>query len=177
MIMADFRGDLQFSLGEREQFDIQLLQKAINKCVKIEKTSAELDRKGIDYIATLSGGAEIYIDAKTRRNVRIQNGYPDLALELWSVKPQNGIRGKIGWTLSTKSNVDMILYTFPRDKWGCFYLIPFQLLRMAFCENGKRWLEQYQSRIQYNGSWQSECMFVPANIVLDAVSRQMVGVA
>lgn len=177
MTVADFNTDFQFSLGEREQFDISLLQKAINKCVRVEKTTEELDRKGIDYIATLDGGSEIYIDAKTRRSVWCIDGSPVLALEMWSVKPQNGYSGKIGWTLNTETNVDMILYTFPKDKWKYFYLIPFQFLRMAFQENGRYWLDKYGSRIQENGRWQSECMFVPAHVVLEAVSKQMIGVA
>ena len=177
MTVADFYTDFQFSLGEREKFDMYLLRKAISKCIKVEKTTDELDRKGIDYIATLSGGALVYIDAKTRRRVRLVNGYPELALEMWSVKPQNGNTGKIGWTLNTESNTDMILYTFPKDQWKYFYLIPFQFLRMAFQTHGKEWFKIYGSRVQENGLWKSECMFVPANIVLDAVSEQMTGAA
>jgi hypothetical protein len=109
--------------------------------------------------------------------VWIVDGFPCLALEIWSVKPQDGNAGKIGWTLNTETNVDMILYTFPKSKWEYFYLVPFQFLRMAFQANGRDWLERYKSRIQDNGKWKSECMFVPANVVLDAVSKQMIGVA
>jgi hypothetical protein len=48
---------------------------------------------------------------------------------------------------------------------------------MAFQENGRYWLDKYGSRIQENGRWQSECMFVPAHVVLEAVSKQMIGAA
>ena len=177
MTVADFNTDFQFSLGEREQFDISILQRVISKCVTVEKTTEELDRKGIDYIATLENGAEIYIDAKTRRTVRCVDGSPELALEIWSVKPTNGNKGKIGWTLNTETNVDMILYTFPKDKWEYFYLIPFQFLRMAFQANGREWMKKYRRSVQENGTWQSECMFVPAHVVLDSVSKQMSGAA
>lgn len=177
MTVANFLQDFQFSLGEREQFDICVLKKAICKCEKVEKTTEELDRKGIDYIATLTGGAQIYIDAKARRSVWVVEGSPLLALEMWSVRPSKGNKGKLGWTLNTKTNVDMILYTFPKDKWKSFYLIPYQFLRMAFYKNGRAWLQKYGSRIQNNGSWESECMFVPANVILQAVSQQMTGIA
>lgn len=164
-------------MGERQRFDIDLLKKAIPNCVKVVKTDADTAFIGVDYIATLDGGAEIRIDGKARRKGAVVNGCePPLALELWSVCPENGNGGKPGWTCSRSTSVDMILYTFDPDECEKFYLIPFQHLRMAFQRNYRSWRETWRPRKQNNGAYRSEAMFVPANIVLDAVKDQMTGV-
>ena len=173
----DFRQKLAFSLGERERFDISHISKAISKCKEVKKTDAELDRAGVDYIATLEDGARIGIDAKAREKGASRywkHGEPELALEIWSVC---GI--KKGWTLSTRSNVDMILYTFDKADCNKFYLLPFQQLRMAFERNGKQWCEKYSRKKQQSnkGAWQSEAVFVPASVVIKAVSDTFTGAA
>lgn len=177
-MMCDFIKDLQYSMGERQRIDCELIQRAIPNCISVEKTDTELDKRGIDYIATLDGGAIISIDAKARRKGAVKQGQePRLALELWSVCPENGRRGKSGWTCSRSSEVDMVLYTFDREEWDKFYLIPFQHLRIAFQRNYRAWAEDYPPRKQNNRTWKSEAMFVPATIVLDAVVKQMTGIA
>ena len=99
----DFNQKLQFSLGEREIVDKNVLKNTICGSVKIEKTDEKLDREGIDYISPLRGGAKVFIDAKTREpgaSRYWKNGEPDLALEIWSVVRDERHPGKVGWTLS-----------------------------------------------------------------------------
>lgn len=171
--MNDWGQKLEYSLSAQQKFDIELLKKHIDKCVSITKTDTELDKKGVDCIAKLDGGSEIYIDAKTREkgcSRYWKEGVPELALEVWSV-----VKKKIGWTLSTATNVDYILYTFDREDCEKFFFIPFQLLRQAFYENGRKWKSNYPIKEQQSNTWKSSCMFVPAPIVIRAVTELMQG--
>lgn len=169
--MNDWNEKFEYSLSEQQRFDIAILKDYIPGCIEVRKTSQEEDKKGIDYIAKLNGGAEILIDAKTRMpgsKKYWKNGEAELALETWSV-----VGKKKGWTLSEESNVDYILYTFNSNEWDKFYLFPFQMLRKAFIQNGREWCERYGRKTQYSNSWTSECVFVPASVVLNAVSNTM----
>lgn len=176
-MICDFNTDLQFSFGERQKMDCELIRQSIPKCVRVEKTDRETDKTGIDYVATLVGGAKINIDAKARRRGAVKEGDAVLALEIWSVVPSPGRHwkpeGKIGWTLSTETNVDMILYTFDRSEWDKFYLVPFQHLRMAFIRNHKEWFAEYGTSTQRNKGYQSAAVFVPAKVVIQAIAQEM----
>jgi hypothetical protein len=177
-VICDFNRDLEYSLGERQRVDCDMIQRAIPNCVSVEKTDTEQDKRGIDYVATLDGGATINIDAKARRKGAVKEGHePRLALELWSVCPDSGNKGKPGWTCSRSTDVDMILYTFDRSEWDKFYLVPYQHLRMAFQRNYKTWAQKYPPRKQDNRTWKSEAMFVPASVVLSAITAQMTVIA
>ena len=84
-----FIDDLAFSMGERKKIDCLMIQRTIPHCVKVYKTDTKTDKTGIDYVAELDRGAIINIDVKTRRKgVRKPNGFPELAIESWSVVPQ-----------------------------------------------------------------------------------------
>ena len=172
----DFDERLAFSNGERGKRDAEILRNAIPNCVDVRKTDDETDRKGIDYIAILSGGAEIGIDVKTREKgaSKFWNyGEAELALEIWSVCPNNSVAGIKGWTLSDKTNVDFILYTFDASDWDKSYLLPYQLLRMAFLHNGRDWVKKYPRKRQTSNSWQSEAVFIPASVVINAIKAEM----
>lgn len=173
-----FQEKLEFSLGARQTFDLELLKNNIVGCVSVVKTDAEADRAGIDYVATLRQGAQILIDAKARAagaSRYWKYGEPELALEVWSICPTAGKPGKVGWTLSESSNADMILFTFEDAK--VFYLLPFQPLRMAFQKNYSSWLRTYGSRKERSTRWTSEAVFVPASVVMDEIRRQMRGMS
>lgn len=173
----DFNQKLEFSFGRREQIDLETIKDVISSCISVEKTDVETDKTGIDYIATLKDGAKIGIDAKAREKGASRYwkyGEAELALEIWSVCPTKTAKGKKGWTLSEKSNVDYILYTFDCNDWDKFYLLPFQLLRNAFNKNGVKWCKKYKRKKQYSDCWQSEAVFVPASVVISAVSQEMV---
>lgn len=176
----DWDEKFSYSLSAQQQFDMSLLTRHIPNCASIRKTPPEMDKSGIDYVATLENGAEVYIDGKTRTpgaSRYWKNGVPELALELWSVKEQR----KKGWAISTACNVDYILFTFDKRDCDMYFFIPYQLLRKAFIKHGKAWCEEYPRKTQASNRlgiiWHSEAVFVPAPVVLRAVSECMYGVA
>lgn len=159
-------------MGEREKIDCDNIKKIIPACVSVVKTDIESDKAGIDYIATLNNGASIGIDAKAREagvSRFWKYGEPELALEKWSVCPSSKNTGKIGWTLNTTSNVDLILFTFAPEDSQKIFLLPFQHLRMAFYKFGKKWQERYGEKIQSSGEWKSSAIFVPVSVVIDGI--------
>ena len=181
-VIHNFNQKLCYSFGEQEQSDIDILKQAFIGSVSVIKTDIETDKGGADYIVTLRKGAKILIDAKTRepgasRYWRYKE--PELALEKWSVCPdENGDGGKVGWTLNEECNVDMILYTFDPSDSKQFYLLPFQHLRIAFIRHYAEWVNRYglkKQRSEYGLKWQSEAVFVPASIVINAIVETMTG--
>ena len=146
--MNNFYEKLSYSLGHQQTVDCNILRSHIPKCIGVEKTSVDIDRTGVDYIATLQGGTKIFIDAKTRTPgcSRYWKGEPELAIETWSV-----VEKKIpGWTFNEKSDVDYILYTFPKEDYaGCFF-IPFQLLRSASIRCYPDWRKRFPKHYQRN---------------------------
>jgi len=176
-----FSQKFEFSLGSQQLLDVAILKNCISDCVSVIKTEEVLDRSGIDYVAHLSGGALINIDAKTREpgaSKYWRYNEPELALETWSVVPDRTHSGKCGWTLNTASQVDYILYTYDRADTDKFYLLPFQFLRTVFARNEEAWSKKYMRKRQeskeYKG-WYSEAIFVPASIVISKINEVMTG--
>ena len=140
-----------------------------------------MDKTGVDYIATLRRGAEVYIDHKARENgcrrywkARGDGTLePEIALELWSVMPANRSPGKAGWTLDEAKRTHYTLHTFdPEDSKEAF-LFPFQILRKTYRQNFAHWNSAFKHGVQDSGKWKSECVFVPASIVLAGLRRAM----
>ena len=179
----DFQERLAFSFGEQRDTDLATIQAMIDGCVSVTQADEKLDRSGVDYIARLRRGAELLIDAKTRDRGCSKwwvQGVPELALETWSARPGGkfGIardRAKVGWTLCEAKNVDLILFKFHPDDSRKVYLACFQLLRMAFRRNLGKWSGQFNTGVQSSSSWESECLFVPANVVYAAMLEASVG--
>lgn len=169
---------LEYSRGVCEATDLLTIKNMIDGCASVEKTDSQMDRAGVDYIATLRKGATILIDAKTRTpgcSKYWRNG-PELALEVWSVKPENGATGKAGWTVCEAKNVDYIFFTFDLSDSDNVFLYPYQLLRMTFRQNYPIWKTQgYKVDTQSSGSWKSECIFVPESVVWAAMRLAMTG--
>jgi hypothetical protein len=169
--LYDFNERLGFSKGRRQDNDLATIKTMIAGCDDVQIAPVDLDRQGVDYIATLRGKAQVLIDAKARDAGCSQHwhGEPELALEDWSVLPENGNAGKVGWTLDERKMSDLILFTFaPQDTPIC-YLISFQLLRIAFRQNCISWRGQYKKDIQDSGTWRSRCVFVPISVVFAAI--------
>lgn len=165
---------LDFSMGENLKQDMSILKQAITGCAEIRKTDETIDKTGIDYIATLRGGAIINIDAKRREkgcSRYWQNGQPEIALEIYSVIPCETNKGKTGWTLNEKSDVDLILYTFDKGDCDSSYLIPFQHLRLAFIRNYTDWAKRFGVKTQKSDCWKSSAIFAPVDDVLDAIRQ------
>lgn len=175
-MICSFMEDLEFSQGGRMQNDMDILKQSIRKCVSVEKTSAEEDRKGVDYIVTLEGGARLRVDAKRRRKGAgkgwARRDEPELAIETWSVIRPDGRRKK-GWTFNTEKECDLILYVFDPEDTDKYYLIPFPLLRQAAINNLVMWDYRYRQRTQRSFGWTSKCILVPASVVIEAVKAEM----
>lgn len=174
-MIHDFDEKLAYSRGVRESSDIDVLRQLIVGCVEIEKTTIEQDKSGVDYIAVLRSGAKVLVDAKTRTpgcSVYWKQG-PELALETWSVFPTKERKGKTGWTLSEKTEVDYILFTFSPGDTNSVFLYPFQLLRISFRRNLAKWKKKYKVDKQNSGDWRSECIFVPESIVWESIREVM----
>ena len=179
---------LSFSLGEQQVSDHETIKAMLPGCISVQDSSHLLNLAGVDYVARLRGGAEVLIDAKTRTKGCSRywyNNEPELALELWSVKPGGKFKTptsqqKTGWTLSEEKKVQLILFKFHPDDTEQVYLVCFQLLRVAFRANVRQWMHgAYRIDTQEshrNGTgWESECVFVPANVVYDAIRKASLG--
>lgn len=174
MVEHSFDGKLEYSLGRQQTDDVAKIMHALHGCERVEKTDTDVDKTGVDYFAWLKGGAVVNVDAKAREPNAARywrQGVPELAIETWSVR---GV--KRGWTYNIQSPVDYILYTFADT--DLYYFLPFQLLRTAAICNYHKWLEQYGvksqfSRGEYGSCWESQCIFVPAPVVLDALRAGM----
>ena len=166
-----WQSKLDYSLSKIDS-DIAIIKSHFPRCVAVERAPVDLDRRGVDYIATLTGGAKIFVDVKTREKGASRywnHGEPELALEVYSVVEHK----KVGWALSTASPVDYILYTFDRADTDKSYMIPFQTLRKVFFENARDWQTRYKVKYQSSDSWHSSAIFVPATVVLGAIRQAM----
>ena len=153
-----------------------LIQAWLVGCVRVDQAGVADDKNGIDYWATLRNGARVGIDHKLREKGAARYwrwGVPELAMEVWSVKPTPGRPGKTGWTLDESKNTDYVLYSFHDEDSDSAYLLPFQLLRLAFRLHCADWLKEYHAKDQDSGGWKSQAIFVPAPVVLTAVQDQM----
>jgi hypothetical protein len=185
----DFESKLAWSKGQARATDAETIKALIPGCVTVEAATEELDRKGIDYVATLRRGATVNIDIKAREigvsrywkatgaplfgNATAKE--PELTLEQWSVMPEKYRPGKAGWTLDESKLTDYVLYLFdPADTTEVF-LLPFQLLRAAFRRNVEAWRMNFRVGVctSNGGAWSTESVFVPAWCVIDAIASEM----
>lgn len=171
-----FSDSLAFSKGNRRETTEETIKSMLYGCVAVRDSTRQEEKVGVDYVATLRGGAMVLIDEKTRRpgcRRYWRHGQPEVALEIWSVRPEpeRGIRGVAGWTLSESKVTDMVLYTWdPQDCQSC-YLLPFQHLRMAFVKNFAHWRSLFDDPKQTTdgGRYGSQTVLVPIDLVLDAI--------
>ena len=179
----DFHERLEFSMGEQKDSDHATIKAMIDGCVSVEDSSQILNLAGVDYVARLRRGAEVLIDSKTRsRGCRRfwTNDEPELALEVWSVRPGGKFHiregnQKTGWTLCEAKKVDLILFKFHPEDFCQVYLVSFQLLRMAFRRNFTAWRKAFRTDVQSSSRWESECVFVPVNAVFEAMKNASIG--
>ena len=179
-MINDFKKCFQYSLGAREKFDESVLLKLLWKSVNVKKTDKDTDKQGVDYIVTFKDGSIATIDSKTRMpgsSKFWKHGEPELCIERYSV-----VEEKIkGWLLKESDiHPDYILYTFDAKDTPNVYLIPFILLRNATFKHGKTWRDTYGLKVQrseYKTEYHSDALFVPASIVIKAVSEEMMATA
>jgi len=181
---------LAWSRGIARDTDAETIRSMIPGCVSVEQATVELDRKGIDFIATLRRGATINVDIKARaagvsRYWRAAPLYgvvapePELTIEIWSMMPHNGRPGKAGWTLDESKLTDYVLYLFDATDTHEAFLLPFQLLRMATVRNLDAWRAASPPRHcetnggPDNGGWRTQSIFIQAWAVIESVAAEM----
>ena len=116
---------------------------------------------GIDRVLVLDCGKVIKIDEKVRGE-----NYADFALERWS----DTERRKPGW-IQKNLDTDYIAYAFPSS--GRCYLLPFRDLQRAWKVHGRDWIERYQRVLGKNCGYTTECIAVPIDVVLYAITDGM----
>ena len=160
-----------FSVGTNGRTFEQIIQQTLPGIISVRKTNPEEDKTGIDYKAVLRRGAEINIDLKLREKgcSKFWQSEEEIALEKWSVVPEKGKAGKVGWTLDEAKQTHYTLHAFDRRDSENVFLLPFQLLRKAFRTHMDEWYTEYESARQNSGTWRSECLFVPISVVLEAI--------
>lgn len=176
--MNNFQQCFEYSIGQRELFDENVLRNVIPRCVSVQKTDAYTDKQGVDYIVTLRDGSQFTVDAKTRQKGAKRwwkQEEPELALEKYSVVELK----KVGWLFKDSAvHPDYILYTFDKSDSDKFYLVPYVLLRKAASKRWKNWESQYGVKKQPNsshGGYTSDAIFVPASVLIGAVAHEMTG--
>ena len=176
MAEYDFANKLEISKGKVAETSTLTIKSMIPGCVTVVASTECQDRTGIDFIATLRGGAELFIDMKSREHGCSRfwkNNEPELALETYSVMETKNNKAKIGWTLNQASKTDYTLHVFDsRDCTDC-WLLPFQLLRVAFRVNYHNWSQRFRIAQQDSGAWDSQCVFVPVSVVVEGINKQM----
>lgn len=163
-----FNNELVASKGILESCDVrEILTLRLPGCVDADPADEELDRTGVDWMAKLCSGKNVGVDVKTRKKDCKNFGNDDVALETWSV-----VGSKVGWSRDKSKACDWVLWVW-KDT-GRFFLVPFLPLCYVFCKNWVECREIYEPRTQTTtrggNSWKSECVFVPRNVVVDAIS-------
>jgi len=172
----DFQERLEFSKGSRQTTDAATIMQLLDGCASVDSATTEMDKRGVDYIARLRGGANVFVDAKTRSKgcSKYWQGQPELAIEKWSVMPGGKFEtrtGKAGWSLDEAKLCHMILYTFDPSDSELAFLIPFQSLRMAARRMINDWMGRFKVDVQTSGGWQSQAVFVPASEIIMAMEE------
>ena len=137
--------------------------------IDVERAKTSDDRSGTDYWVSIQSGQKLSVDVKVRKDdwAKRHPEQDDIALEVWSV-----IDVKIGWTRDTAKRTDYILWIWLET--GRWMLVPFPMLCSVFEKYWEQWCRVYRAPIQTtrnpNGSqWKSQCVFVPRNVVWNAM--------
>jgi hypothetical protein len=170
MINYGFTDKLEESnnnLIEREMNAIKIFFPNAYKIETIKDVNT--DRKGCDVIAHYTNGNKWLIERKMRVKGCSRfwkSGIPDLAPEIWSVVPEKGRDGVVGWTLDKSKITEWVVCTYhPKDTMKCF-CINFYEYRDFFTSNKNKLIrEGYRTAYQNSGGWKSECIFIPVDVI------------
>ncbi len=80
-------------------------------------------------------------------------------------------RNKIGWALDRKKRCDFVAYAIPLA--GRCYLLPFELLRVAFTVNRSEWARVFGTRDAKNRGYLTRNVPVPWGTLHVALVQQM----
>ena len=161
--MNKFHKDLEYSLEGREDklFD-SFYYATFPYLVNIELVEdLVLQKKGIDKILHFDNGKQLLIDEKKRRK-----DYGDILLEEFS----NYEKRKPGW-LHRSKHTDYIVYAIMPSK--KVFLLPFQLLWLAFSKNYIEWLNKYGRKFAVNNGYTTSNIPVPVEVLLSAIKKEI----
>ena len=148
----------------------RVVRDRLPRCREVVRAGKADDRAGTDYLAIRNGIASLRIDLKLRDYDPIQRqGRDDLALETWSVVGSTRSAAKIGWTRDEAKNTDYVLWYWRAS--GRFCLVPFHPLCCVFKRMWQTWRSSYETHVQDSGDWQSECTYVPRQVVFEYLMR------
>jgi len=167
----DFQERLAWSEGHKPSIEaiIKIIKNRIPGCTGIQRATPQADKDGTDYFANRHQNTPLSIDLKLREEDYKSKGHDDLALETWSVIPENGRQGKIGWTRDPQKRTDYILWYWQDT--GRFCLVSFHALCFVFQKRWEKWRKLFPPHVQNSGSWKSECVFVPRHIVFKSIHQ------
>ncbi|MCB2212529.1 hypothetical protein KQI52_10495 [bacterium] len=166
-MMSSFRKCLAFSRSKQVTRLVRLaLRQKFLTMSRIEPSTPEEDRKGVDFWVVLRDGTRIGIDVKAQRNYV---GW--LALETWSSVEKS----VVGWTLREDVLTEYVLWVWPSKR--RFALVPFRPLRTVFREFGRDWYVNHPVSRQFTQadwkrkrpSYHSEIVLVPFHTVAGAM--------
>lgn len=145
-------------------------------------TDPVLDKAGCDFTVNLQHGVKCMIDHKHRdpgcsRFWKVDAmgvPIPELAPEIWSVVPGNGLVGNVGWTLDDTKITHGVICTFHLSDTTAWYYLPFGPYKEVFKRRKDEWMTMYEAPHQSsnNGQWYSQCVFVPAHVIVEEVTKE-----
>lgn len=144
----------------------------------VSRGSLHADQAGGDWIVDLRGGRPVVVEVKNRKpgcskywpaDPKLR---PELALEVWSRKPQGTFEGSIGWTLDRKKKSELVLFMFDPSDYHHAIFVPFQPLRHAFSIYLNEWMARYPGGNQLQERCgEAQNVFVPEREVWAAIHR------
>jgi hypothetical protein len=166
----NFEDELIFSQGHSATESVQdILLAEIPGAVSCRKSEKHEDKNGTDWWVNRRSVRPLSVDCKIRKedwSMKPPAFADDLALETFSVIET----GAIGWTRNPAKETDYILWLWLDTRRWC--LLPFPLLCGVFYERWEEWRKEYGAKRQKSsgwgysqGTWHSECVFVPRRIV------------
>jgi hypothetical protein len=166
----EFAERLAWSEGFLDGGVARILRDRIPGCYAVEKATEDSDRAGTDYWALRRNLPPLSIDVKVRSRDWAERGQDDLALETWSV-----MGARPGWTRDDGKHTDYVLWYWADT--SRFVLVSFPALCRVFRRYWEEWREQFKVAAQSSEGWQSECVFVPRELVMEKLRAWVNGKA
>lgn len=124
---------------------------------------------GIDKIIHFSNGRSASVDEKCHR----ANGFIDnmIFLEMNHINSDGSYRSK-GWITDKGKQCDYLAYA--KEDTEQVFIFPFKEMQRAFDLHGADWQIRYNVTSTPNGTYSSECVLVPADVISDAIQQNFV---
>jgi hypothetical protein len=162
------------------------LLRSIPGAYDIQRANLQQDLNGTDFWLHRYESEPLSIDFKHRSFCPIERwNRDDLCIETCSVYKGNAQppyeaskRIKIGWTLDTSKQTDLLIYTWPAgEKRRRFYILFFPHLCEASRRHREGWVYWYREKPTDNGTYFTLNVYVPRKIVAKAMRELVEGVA